>query len=46
MALCAFAGAWVGARLVAKTTLPGLRRVVAVTMVLLGLAIAAGQLGG
>ena len=46
VALCAFAGAWVGARLVAKTTLPGLRRVVAVTMVLLGLAIAAGQLGG
>jgi hypothetical protein len=46
VALCAFLGAWIGARLVRKTTLPGLRRGVAVTMVLLGLAIAGGWLGG
>ncbi len=43
--LCAFAGAWVGARLVRKTTLPGLRRTVGVTMAILGCVLAAGLLG-
>ena len=43
--LCAFAGAWTGARLVRKTTLPGLRRIVAGAMILLGLALASGVLG-
>jgi uncharacterized membrane protein YfcA len=43
--LSAFAGAWVGARLVRKTTFPALRVFVALVMIALGLAIATGQLG-
>jgi len=42
--LCAFAGAFLGARLVKKTTLGAIRRLVGVTLAALGLAIAAGWL--
>lgn len=40
--LAAFAGAWIGSRLLAKVTLPGIQRVVAVCLVLIGIALATG----
>ena len=40
--LAAFAGAFVGLRWLGRTTLGGVRRLVAVTLFLLGLALAAG----
>ena len=42
--LAAFAGAFAGARMLGKVTLSGLRRLVGLLMVLLGLALAAGML--
>jgi uncharacterized membrane protein YfcA len=40
--LAAFAGAWLGARLLAKVTLAGVQRVVAIGLVLIGSALALG----
>jgi uncharacterized membrane protein YfcA len=40
--LAAFAGAWLGSRLLAKVTLVGIQRVVAVCLVLIGIALATG----
>ena len=43
--LCAFVGALLGARLMTKVRLAAVRRLVAITMILLGLAVAAGLVG-
>lgn len=40
--LCAFAGAWIGVRLVKKVTLAGVRRLVGWLLVLVGVALGAG----
>lgn len=40
--LAAFAGAWLGSRLLAKVTLAGIQRIVALFLVLVGLGLAAG----
>ena len=40
--LCAFAGAFIGVRLLGKMTLAGVRRIVGTLLVLLGLAMALG----
>ena len=40
----AFAGAWIGVRMIGKVTLAGVRRLVGVLLVLVGLALAAGLL--
>ena len=40
--LAAFAGAWLGSRLLAKVTLVGIQRVVAVCLMLIGIALATG----
>jgi len=42
--IAAFTGAWVGVRLIGKFTLAGVRRLVGVLLVLVGLAMAAGLL--
>ena len=42
--LCAFAGAWLGVRMIGKVTLAGVRRLVGVLLVLVGAAMAAGWL--
>ncbi len=41
---CAFAGAWVGVRLIGRITLAGVHRLVGVMLVAVGLAMAAGWL--
>jgi uncharacterized membrane protein YfcA len=43
--VCAFAGAWLGARLIPKLTMTHVQRVVAVLLVILGLGVASGLLG-
>lgn len=40
--IAAFAGAWLGSRLLTKVTLAGIRRLVAVALVLIGLALTIG----
>lgn len=40
--IAAFAGAWLGSRLLTKVTLAGIQRIVAVALVLIGLALAIG----
>jgi uncharacterized membrane protein YfcA len=40
--LAAFAGAWLGSRLLAKVTLAGIQRIVALFLVLVGLGLTAG----
>jgi uncharacterized membrane protein YfcA len=40
--VAAFAGAWLGSRLLAKITLDGLQRIVALSLMLIGLALAIG----
>lgn len=40
--VAAFAGAWLGSRLLAKVTLAGIQRLVAILLVLIGVGLAAG----
>ena len=43
--LCAFAGAWLGARLIPKMTMSFVQRLVSVLLILLGIGVGTGMLG-